>query len=470
MTTSSSSFDLVVIGGGPGGYVAAIRAAQLGMNTACVEKSPSLGGTCLNVGCIPSKALLETSHLYHTVAHGLDTHGIKAGSPSLDVAQMLARKDRIVGELTRGVGVLFKKNKVTHLPGAARLVKPGEVEVTAADGGKTIVGAKRILIATGSEPTPLPFAPFDGERIVGSTEALSFSQVPRHLIVIGAGVIGLELGSVWLRLGAKVTVVEMLPSLLAGVDAGMARLAQRAFTKQGFTFHLGAKVEKVEKTAQGVVVRGTGAKGETLELEGDRVLVAVGRRPYTAGLGAQEAGVALDPRGRIVVDENFQTNLPGVFAVGDVIAGPMLAHKAMEEGVAAVERMAGHASRVNYEAIPSVVYTHPEIAWVGRGEETLKAAGVAYKAGSYPFMANGRAKTMESTEGQVKVLADAQTDRLLGVLVMGPGASELIAEAVVAMEFEGSAEDLALACHAHPTLSEAMKEAALGVAGRAVHA
>lgn len=463
-------YDLIVIGAGPGGYVAAIRAAQLGMKVACVEKRPTMGGTCLNIGCIPSKALLESSEHFHMASSGLAVHGVKVSGVKLDLKAMLSRKDKVVGELTNGVAGLLKKNKVDVFEGTAKLASPTSVSVTPAKKGakgRTLNG-KQILIASGSDAIELPFAKFDEKQIVSSTGALELTTVPKHLIVIGAGVIGLELGSVWRRLGAEVTVVEMLPKLLGPLDRQITNMAQRVFTKQGFTFHLGTRVTGVEKKDGQVVV--TAQKdGETFKLKGDVLLVAIGRRPYADGLGLGEAGVELDPQGRIQVDADFRTSVPSVYAIGDVIAGPMLAHKASEEGIAVAEKLAGKISHITYEAIPWIVYTWPEIAWVGHGEEELKEQGRKYRAGSYPFLANPRAKTMGETDGVVKILADAATDRLLGVLVIGPRASDIIAEAALAMEFGASAEDLARSVHAHPTLSEAIKEAALGVAKRAIH-
>ena len=468
-----SSCDLLVIGAGPGGYVAAIRAAQLGMKVACVEKGPTLGGTCLNVGCIPSKALLESSEIYHNAKHNLSRHGIGVTDVSLDLAAMMGRKDKVVSELTRGIDGLFKKNKVERILGTARFVSPTEVSVNGdgkvQDAQPRTVKAQRILIATGSEPTPMPGTPFDGERILSSTDALALQQVPEHLIVIGGGVIGLEMGSVWLRLGAKVTVIELLPQVLGTLDGELAKLAQRIFAKQGMTFHLGTRVTGIEKGKRGVSVSAQTPEGKALDFKGDAVLVSIGRRPYAEGLGAREIGVSFDEKGRVQVDAHWRTTVPSVYAIGDVTAGPMLAHKASEEGIAAVECMAGLPGHVNAEAIPWIVYTWPEIAWVGAGEEELKKAGREYKVGKYPFSANPRAKTMAESDGLVKILADKRTDRLLGVLVIGPRASDMIAEAAVAFEFSASAEDLARSVHAHPTLSEAMREAALGVDGRAIH-
>ena len=467
----SSQFDLVIIGGGPGGYVAAIRAAQLGMKVACVEKRAALGGTCLNVGCIPSKALLESSEHYLQAKEGMKEHGVEVGSLKLNLKAMLGRKDKVVGELTGGIAMLFKKNKVAHFHGTGKIVSPNQVEVVPekGQGKKEVLDTKNILIATGSEAIPLPNAPFDGKQIISSTEALSLPKVPKHLVVIGAGVIGLELGSVWMRLGAKVTVMEMMPKILGPFDNKLSTLAQRVFTKQGFTFHLGTRVTGVEKTKTEVKVSGTTSDGKKLEISGDVLLVSIGRRPYSDELGAKEARVEFDNGGRIVVDKNFRTSVPSIYAIGDIIAGPMLAHKASEEGIAVVEKLAGQPGHLNYEAIPWIVYTWPEVAWVGRGEEELKEAGVEFNVGTYPFTANPRAKTMGETDGQVKILSDKRTDKLLGVLVVGPRASDMIAEAAVAFEFGGSAEDLARSVHAHPTLSEAIKEAALGVEKRAIH-
>jgi dihydrolipoamide dehydrogenase len=465
---AEAQFDVVVIGAGPGGYICAIRAAQLGLKVAVIEKSPSLGGTCLNVGCIPSKALLESSELYHVAKDGFAQHGIGTGEVKMDLKVLMARKDKVVGTLTQGVAGLFKKNNITSYQGVGRITAPGQVEVVGT-GKPEKLAAKHIVIATGSEPFAMPGIPFDGKRVVSSTEALSFAAVPKHLIVIGAGVIGLELGSVWLRLGAEVSVVEMLPGLLSGVDEQVGRTAQRIFSKQGFKFYFGTKVTGVKATAKGAQVTCTDAEGKPLELTGDAVLVAIGRRPYADGSGAKEAGVAFDPKGRILVDAHWSTNVPGIYAIGDVTPGAMLAHKAMDEGIALAERIAGQAGHVNYDAVPWIIYTGPEIAWVGLGEDQLKAQGKQYKVGSYPFSANPRARTLGDTGGLVKIMADARTDRLLGVMIVGPRAGDLIAEAAIAFEFGASAEDLARSMHAHPTLSEAVKEAALGVAGRMLH-
>jgi len=460
-------FDLVVIGSGPGGYTAAIRAAQLGMQVACVEKDRPLGGTCLNVGCIPSKALLDSSELYRHTRLGLAVHGIKTSGVELDLAAMMSRKDRVVRGLTQGVASLFKKNKVTRFEGTARLESPQRVRVRG-EGGDEVIETARVLLATGSEPTPLRDLPFDGERFVSSTEALTLPRVPRRLLVIGAGAIGLELGSVWSRLGAEVLVVELLDRIVPGTDRGMSTLLQRSLEKQGLVFRLGTSARGAERHADGVRVT-LDTKGEASEVEADVVLVAIGRRAYTEGLGARELGVKIDERGRIVVNQHFETTVPGVFAIGDAIPGPMLAHKAEEEGVAAVELMAGQAGHVDYDAIPNVVYTWPELASVGLSEEAAAERGLKVTVGAFPFQANGRARCMDETEGAVKILADATTDRIVGIHILGPRASDLIAEAVLAVEFGASAEDVARTVHAHPTLPEAVKEAALAVAKRTIN-
>ena len=466
---SEGAFDLVVIGSGPGGYVAAIRAAQLGMKTACVEKYPTLGGTCLNVGCIPSKALLDSSEHFEHARRGLATHGVRVEGLTLDLAAMQARKDQVVKELTRGVDGLFRKNKVQRVTGTGRLVSAGEVEVTGS-GAPRRLATTRVLIATGSKAAALPGIAFDGRRIVHSTDALVLAQVPARLLVVGAGAIGLELGSVWRRLGSEVTVLELLDRIVPGADAGSARLLQRSLERQGIQFRFGVSVRSARVEQDTVIVEVAPAAGGDSSVErADVLLVAVGRRPYTDGLGARELGLRFDARGRIEVDAHYETSLPGVFAIGDVIAGPMLAHKAEEEGIACVERMAGQAGHVNYAAIPSVVYTWPELATVGLSEEDAKAQGVPIRVGTFPFLANPRAKAMGEKDGQVKIVADAATDRVLGAHIVGPHASALIAELVVAMELGASAEDLARSVHAHPTLPEAVKEAALAVAGRAIH-
>ncbi len=459
-------FDVVVIGSGPGGYTAAIRAAQLGMRVACVEKYERLGGTCLNVGCIPSKALLDSSERYEETRHGLAVHGIGVDTVTLDLGAMMARKDKVVRGLTQGVASLFKKNKVERVLGAARFESAGRVLVRGT--AERTLETARVLIATGSKATALPTLPFDGEHIVSSTEALALGAVPRRLLVVGAGAVGLELGSVWARLGAQVTVVEFLDRIVPLMDRAMGRQLQAALKKQGLTFRLETSATKAERTADGVRVT-LESKGESFVEDADVVLVAVGRRPNADELGAREIGVAFDERGRITVNEHFETSVRGVFAIGDVIPGPMLAHKAEEEGVAAVERMAGQAGHVNYDAIPNVVYTWPELASVGLSEEDAAARGLEVRIGSFPFMANARAKCLAATDGGVKVLADARTDRILGVHILGPRASDLIAEAALAIEFGASAEDVARTPHAHPTLPEALKEAALGVAKRAIN-
>lgn len=461
---ASNQFDLVVLGAGPGGYVAALKAAQLGLHVACIECEPALGGTCLRVGCIPSKALLESSEKFAEARHELAPHGIKVGPVELDLPAMLRRKEAVVSALTRGVESLFKKHRVTRFTGHARLAGPGRVVVDGA-GEATALTARFILVATGSKPASLPGVPLDGDRIGASTEALSYPEVPRHLVVIGAGYIGLELGSVWRRLGARVTVVEFLPRILPGADAEIAAEAQKLLAKQGLEFRLGARVTGAEVTGDTCRVEIEG--GESLTA--DRVLVAVGRVPNTDRLGLETVGITPDEKGRIPVDEHFATRAPGIYAVGDVIGGPMLAHKASEEGIACVERLVTGYGRVDYHVIPGVCYTQPEIASVGRTEEQLQQEQVPYRKGVFPFLANGRARSLGQTDGRVKVLADARTDRVLGVHILGPRAGELIAEAAAAMAFGASSEDLARVCHAHPTLAEALKEAALAAGGQALH-
>ena len=461
--------DLIVIGAGPGGYVCAIRAAQLGMKVAVVEKRKTLGGTCLNIGCIPSKALLYASEMFEEAGHGLAPLGVVVGAPKLDLAAMMKHKDETVASNVAGVAFLFKKNKIDWVVGEGRIAAPGKVVVKGADGKETILEAKRIVIATGSDVARLPGVEIDEKTIVSSTGALALAKPPKKLIVVGAGVIGLELGSVWRRLGAEVTVVEFLDRILPGMDGEVAKQFQRMLEKQGFTFHLGHKVARVDKSASGLKATiEPAAGGEAKTLEADVVLVAIGRRPYTQGLGLEALGVAME-RGQVVIDGHFATNVPGVYAIGDAVRGPMLAHKAEDEGVALAETLAGQAGHVDYDVIPGVVYTSPEIASVGKTEEELKAAGVAYAVGKFPFTANGRARAMRHTDGFVKVLADAASDRVLGVHIVGFGAGEMIHEAAVLMEFGGSAEDLARTCHAHPTMSEAVKEAAMAVAKRAIH-
>lgn len=464
------AYDLIVIGTGPGGYVCAIRAAQLGLKTAVVEKRATFGGTCLNIGCIPSKALLHASELFEEAGHTFGKMGIGVSEPRLDLKAMMAFKDQGVEGNVRGVDFLFKKNKIDAFFGSGRIVAPGKVEVKGEGGKAQTLEAKSIVIATGSDVVRLRGIGIDEKRIVSSTGALSLPEVPRHLLVIGAGVIGLELGSVWRRLGAQVTVVEFLDGVLPGMDGEVRRQAQRLFEKQGMTFKLSSKVTAVDASGKRLKVAIEPAKGGAAEsIEADVVLVSIGRVPYTEGLGLKELGVKLDERGRVVVDHYYATNIPGVWAIGDVITGPMLAHKAEDEGVAVAEILVGQAGHVNYGAIPNVVYTYPEIATVGKTEEELKAEGVVYNVGKFPFTANGRAKVNLTTEGFVKILADAKTDRVLGVHLICADAGNMIAEATIAMEFGASAEDIARTCHAHPTLPEAVKEAAMAVAKRAIH-
>jgi dihydrolipoamide dehydrogenase len=465
-----SSYDLIVIGSGPGGYECAIRAAQLGLQTAVVEKWPTFGGTCLNVGCIPSKALLHASETYEEAGHKFGQMGIKVGTPSVDLPALLKYKQQNVDANTKGVDFLFKKNKIETFRGVGRIVASGQVEVKD-DGGKTQnLEAKAIVIATGSDVARLNGIDIDEKRIVSSTGALDFPAVPQRLVVVGAGVIGMELGSVWRRLGAQVTVVEFLDHILPGIDGEVARQFQRLQEKQGIAFRLSSKVTAIDNSGKTLKIKvEPAAGGAATMLEADIVLVAIGRVPYTDGLGLEAAGVQKDNRGRVLIDEHFRTNVAGIYAIGDVVAGPMLAHKAEDEGVAVAEIIAGQAGHVNYDVIPNVVYTSPEIASVGKTEEELKAAGVAYQVGKFPFTANARARTDLATDGFVKILADAKTDRVLGVHILGPDAEALIAEAAIAMEFGASSEDIARTCHAHPTLSEAVKEAALAVAKRAIN-
>ena len=468
--SDDNNFDLVVIGAGPGGYVCAIRAAQLGLKVACIDKRGAPGGTCLNVGCIPSKALLHASEVYAEAAHAVDM-GIQFGSVKLDLEKMMAYKTNAVNGNTDGVRFLFKKNKVEEIEGAAKLSAPGQIEVALLAGGTRHLTAKNIVIATGSEVTPLPGIEVDETRIVSSTGALSLKKVPKHLAIIGAGIIGLELGSVWKRLGAEVTVIEFLDRITPGMDADMAKNFQRVLKKQGIKFMLGKKVTSAKALKNSVKLTLAPATGEGDEetLTADHALLAIGRRPHTQGLGLEAIGVALDGMGRVETDTHSKPNFDGVYAIGDVIAGPMLGHKAEDEGVVLAEHLAGKPAHVNYDVIPSVVYTAPEVAWVGRSEEELKEAGIDYKVGKFPFTANGRAKVNGTTDGFVKILADARSDKVLGVHILGAQAGDMIAEAVVAMEFSASAEDIARTCHAHPTLTEAVKEAALAVDDRAVH-
>jgi dihydrolipoamide dehydrogenase len=467
----SESFDIIVIGSGPGGYVAAIRAAQLGMKVACIDKRPAPGGTCLNIGCIPSKALLQSSEKFEEANHALAVHGIKAGKIELDLATMLARKDKVVGENTKGVEFLFRKNKIAYVVGAAKLTAKDTVSVAAADGqARELKAAKAIIIATGSDSMSLPGIAIDEKAVVSSTGALALSSVPKHLVVVGGGYIGLEMGSVWRRLGSQVTVVEFLDRITPTMDLEVGKALQSSLTKQGFAFRLSTKVTAAKKANGSVALSLEAAQGgKQEELLCDVVLVSVGRRPYTDGLELDAVGVKLDNKGRIMVDAGFATNVPGIYAIGDVIAGPMLAHKASEEGVVLVETLAGQRPKIDYDAIPAVIYTHPEVASVGKTEEELKVAGIAYRIGKFPFTANGRARANADTEGFVKIIGDQATDRVLGVHIIGADAGTMIAEAALAMEFGASAEDIARTIHAHPTLNEAMKEAALGVEGHAIH-
>ncbi|MBA2078749.1 dihydrolipoyl dehydrogenase [Rhodanobacter sp. PCA2] len=470
----SEQFDVIVIGAGPAGYVAAIRAAQLGLKTACVDAftgkdgKQALGGTCLNVGCIPSKALLDSSRQYWNIAHNLPVHGISVKDAKVDMGTFIGRKDKIVKQFTGGIAQLFKANKVTPYFGTGKLLKGNQVEIAAQDGSKQTISATNVILASGSVPIELPFAKFDGKNIVDNAGALDFAEVPKRLGVIGAGVIGLELGSVWRRMGSEVTIIEALPDFLSVADADIAKLAAKEFAKQGLDIKLDAKLNKAEVKKDGVHLTYTDKSGEQ-QLVVDKLLVAVGRRAYSAGLLADDTGVKLDERGRIVVDEHCHTGVDGVWAIGDAVRGPMLAHKGSEEGVAVAEWIAGKAGHANYDTVPFVIYTEPEVAWAGKTEKQLKDEGVPYKVGTFPFAAIGRAVAMNEAVGQVKMLAHADTDRILGVHMVGPGVSELIAECVVAMEFKGSSEDLARIVHAHPTLSEAVHEAALSVDKRAIH-
>lgn len=467
----ADQYDLIVIGSGPGGYVCAIRAAQLGLKTAVVEKNATFGGTCLNVGCIPSKALLHASELFEDAKHAFANMGIKVGAPELDLAAMMRFKDDGVDGNVKGVAFLLKKNKVDTYRGLGRILAPGKVEVTGADGVAQTLATKNIVIATGSDVAKLRGITIDEERIVSSTGALMLPTVPQRLLVVGAGVIGLELGSVWRRLGAEVIVVEFFDRIVPGIDLDVAKQFQRILQRQGMAFKLASKVTGIDSSGPRLKASVEPvAGGEVETIEADAALIAVGRVPHTEGLGLDAVGVQLDERGRVITDPHFATNVSGIYAIGDVIAGPMLAHKAEDEGVAVAEILAGRAGHVNYDVIPNVVYTYPELASVGKSEEELKAAGIAYHVGKFPFTANGRAKVNHQTEGFVKILAAAKTDRVLGVHILGPDAGNMIAEAAVAMEFGASSEDIARTCHAHPTLSEAVKEAALAVDKRAIHA
>jgi dihydrolipoamide dehydrogenase len=467
---SNPSFDLVVIGGGPGGYVAAIRAAQLGLQTACVEKRPLMGGTCLNVGCIPSKALLHSSEKFADARDHLQDHGVLAAEVKLDLSAMQARKRKIVADLGKGIGFLLEKNGIATLTGSGRIAAPGQVVVTHSDGAETILESANILIATGSEPTPLAGVEIDEDRIVSSTGALAFESVPARLVVVGAGVIGLELGSVWSRLGAQVEVIEFLDRILPGMDGEIAKQTQRVLSKQGLSFRMGHKLGAARVDAEAVTLSiEPAAGGDVEEVRADRVLIAIGRRPYTEGLGLDRMGVETDERGFIAVNGRFQTSVPGIFAIGDCVPGPMLAHKSEDEGVLCAEMLAGQAGHIDHDKVPAVVYTSPEVAGVGRTEEQLKESGIDYRVGKFPFSANSRARITGETGGFVKVLSDAGSDRVLGVHILGPLAGDLLAEAVIALEFGASAEDIARTCHAHPATGEAVKEAALASLGRALH-
>ena len=473
----SKQFDVVVIGGGPGGYIAAIRAAQLGFNTACIDEwkndkgGPALGGTCTNVGCIPSKALLQSSEHFEHAGHGFADHGISMNDLKIDIAKMVGRKDAVVKQNNDGVQYLFKKNKVTffHGRGSFAAAKDGAYEIKVAGAAEETITAKHVIVATGSNARQLPGAPFDEVNILSNDGALRIPAVPKKLGVIGSGVIGLEMGSVWRRLGAEVTILEALPAFLGAADESVAKEAAKVFKKQGLNIELGVKISGVENGKDSVTVKYTDAKGAEQSLVVDKLIVSIGRTANTIGLNPEAVGLKLDERGAVIVDDECKTNLPGVWAIGDVVRGPMLAHKAEEEGVAVAERIAGQHGHVNFNTIPWVIYTSPEIAWVGRTEQQLKADGVAYKAGQFPFLANGRARALGDTTGFVKFLADAKTDEILGVHIIGPMASELISEAVVAMEFKASAEDIARICHAHPSLSEATKEAALAIDKRTLN-
>ncbi|KAE8730970.1 Leghemoglobin reductase [Hibiscus syriacus] len=467
--SGSEENDVVVIGGGPGGYVAAIKAAQLGLKTTCIEKRGTLGGTCLNVGCIPSKALLHSSHMYHEAKHSFANHGVKLSSVEVDLPAMMAQKDKAVSNLTRGIEGLFKKNKVNYVKGYGKFISPSEVSVDTLEGGNTVVKGKNIIVATGSDVKSLPGITIDEKRIVSSTGALALSEIPKKLIVIGAGYIGLEMGSVWGRLGSEVTVVEFAPDIVPTMDAEIRKQFQRSLEKQKMKFMLKTKVVSVD-TENGVKLTvEPSAGGDQTTLEADVVLVSAGRTPFTSGLGLDKIGVETDKAGRILVNDRFATNVAGVYAIGDVIPGPMLAHKAEEDGVACVEFIAGKHGHVDYDKVPGVVYTHPEVASVGKTEEQAKALGLGYRVGKFPFMANSRAKAIDNAEGIVKILADKETDKILGVHIMAPNAGELIHEAVLAINYEASSEDIARVCHAHPTMSEALKEAAMATYDKPIH-
>eukprot|EP00252_Welwitschia_mirabilis_P019438 TRINITY_DN4509_c0_g1_i3.p1 TRINITY_DN4509_c0_g1~~TRINITY_DN4509_c0_g1_i3.p1 ORF type:complete len:518 (+),score=127.82 TRINITY_DN4509_c0_g1_i3:201-1754(+) len=468
--SSSEENDVVVVGGGPGGYVAAIKAAQLGLKTACVEKRRTLGGTCLNVGCIPSKALLQSSHMFHEAKHAFPSHGVKLDKVEIDVPAMMAQKEKAVVGLTKGIEGLLKKNKVTYVKGAGKIVSGSEVLVNLLDGGETRVKGKHIIIATGSDVKSLPGITIDEEKIVSSTGALSLKQVPKKLVVIGAGYIGLEMGSVWGRLGSEVTVVEFAPDIVPTMDGEVRKSFQKTLEKQKMKFMLKTKVTSVDASGPGVKLTVEPASGgDPSTLEADVVLVSAGRVPYTRGLGLEELGVKLDKMGRVEVDGHFKTNIPGIYAIGDVIPGPMLAHKAEEDGVACVELIAGKPGHVDYDFVPGIVYTHPEVASVGKTEEQVKALNISYKVGKFPFMANSRARTIDDADGLVKIIAEKESDKILGVHIMGPNAGEMIHEAVIGLQYGASSEDIARTCHGHPTLSEAVKEAALATFDKAIH-
>ncbi|KAH9602384.1 hypothetical protein KSS87_016832 [Heliosperma pusillum] len=462
--------DVVVVGGGPGGYVAAIKAAQLGLKTTCIEKRGTLGGTCLNVGCIPSKALLHSSHMFHEAKHSFANHGVKCSSVEIDVAAMMAQKDKAVSNLTKGIEGLFKKNKVTYVKGYGKVTSPSEVSVDTIEGGSTVVKGKHIIVATGSDVKSLPGIEIDEKRIVSSTGALALTEIPKRLVVIGAGYIGLEMGSVWGRLGSEVTVVEFGPDIVPSMDGEVRRQFQRSLEKQGMKFKLKTKVLGVDTSGDTLkLTLEPSAGGEQTTFEADVVLVSAGRVPFTEGLGLDKLGVEMDKVGRILVNERFASNVPGIYAIGDVIPGPMLAHKAEEDGVACVEFIAGKEGHVDYDMVPGVVYTHPEVASVGKTEEQVKSLGVEYKVGKFPFMANSRAKAIDNAEGLVKILADKESDKILGVHIMSPNAGELIHEAVLALQYGASSEDIARTCHAHPTMSEAIKEAAMATYDKPIH-
>lgn len=469
-SSGSDDNDVVVVGGGPGGYVAAIKASQLGLKTTCIEKRGALGGTCLNVGCIPSKALLHSSHMYHEAKHAFHNHGVKFSSVEVDLPAMMSQKDKAVSNLTRGIEGLFKKNKVTYVKGYGKFISPSEISVDTIDGENTVVKGKNIIIATGSDVKSLPGIAIDEKKIVSSTGALALTEIPKKLVVVGAGYIGLEMGSVWRRLGSEVTVVEFGPDIVPTMDSEIRKQFQRSLEKQGMKFVLKTKVVSVDTSGDGVkLTLEPAAGGDQTTFEADVVLVSAGRVPFTSGLDLEKIGVETDKGGRILVNERFSTNVPGVYAIGDVIPGPMLAHKAEEDGVACVEYLAGKVGHVDYDLVPGVVYTHPEVASVGKTEEQVKSLGVEYRVGKFPFMANSRAKAIDDAEGLVKILADKETDKILGVHIMAPNAGELIHEAAIALQYDASSEDIARVCHAHPTMSEALKEAAMATYDKPIH-